>query len=303
MNKSDQRPASLLHTNIYHINCLAGAIIVAAATLIGAAFAGLEADNGPQSGLADKLKPDSDARGVVHRINMRVTQLHAGADAAEVERVLSRPTAIFEGLGTNNLVLDYEDEPIPASVTLAAGHVTAIALDLFHINTGLLPAHARMVKPTMVRAGVLMLLGKPDADERWVASGIEIEQLLYTRSGEAGFGVFLADGLVVDVKPGAERPIDIEHVTLPVAIPDDSWGTELSIGLNPEQAASLLGAAALMPITSTLKGQPTRYATHHERNGDRFVSLTFTGGTLTTFFIWSPHPTQGCGDTCLSTDR
>jgi hypothetical protein len=51
---------------------------------------------------------------------------------------------------------------------------------------------------------------------------------------------------------------------------------------------------------STLKGQPTQYATYHEREGGGFVSLTFMGGTLTAFSVWSPNSTMSRGDTCLS---
>jgi len=273
--------------------------IVAMAVLTGAAFAGPQPENGRQPGLASVTKMEGDARGVVHRMDMPAGQLHAGAGAAEVERVLSRPS---EGLAGDNLTLVYADEPVRTSVTMSGGRVTAIALDLLYIDTAVLPAHARMVKPTMRRAGVLALLGKPDADEKWTESGIAIEQMLYAR-GESNFSVFIAEGMVVDVKPGAEKPLEIEHVILPATIPDDSVGTDLSIGLNPKQAASLLGPAAWVPITSTFKGQPVLYATYHERDGHRLISITFTGGTLTAFSIWSPDTILDCGDTSLSAER
>jgi hypothetical protein len=51
--------------------------------------------------------------------------------------------------------------------------------------------------------------------------------------------VFLTDGLVVDVKPGADKPSCIERIILPSEIPDGSVGAALGIGLNPKQAASL----------------------------------------------------------------
>ena len=140
----------------------------------------------------------------------------------------------------------------------------------------------------MVRGGVLALLGRPAADERWKASGREIEQMLFTRADESDFSVFLADGLVVDVRPGDEKLPGMRHLILPVAIPDASVGTDLRIGLNPKQAASLLGPTAWMATTSTLEGQPVLYATHHERGGPRLVSLTFTGGVLTAFALWDP---------------
>lgn len=265
-------------------------VAIAIAAQVGAALAGPQPENGPQTWLAGAATPEGDARGVVKRVDMRVNLLHAGADAAEVERVLGRPTttAVFSETAGDDRVLVYADEPVRTHVRLTGGRVTEIALDLLPIDTTSLPAHARMVKPTMVRGGVLALLGRPAADERWKASGREIEQMLFTRAGESDFSVFLADGLVVDVRPGDEKLPGMRHLILPVAIPDASVGTDLRIGLNPKQAASLLGPTAWMATTSTLEGQPVLYATYHERGGPRLVSLTFTGGVLTAFALWDP---------------
>jgi hypothetical protein len=274
-------------------------VAIAIAAHIGAALAGPQPENGPQAGLASVAKPEGDAWGVIQRIDMRVSMLHAGAEGVEVERVLGRPTTttIFEGSAGDNRALSYAEEPIRTQVTLTDGRVTAIALDLLDIDKTMLPAHARMVMPMMVRGGVLALLGTPNADERWMASGLEIEQMLFGLAGESDFSVFFADRLVVDVRPGAEKPRDIQHVVLPAPIPNASVGTNLSIGLNPQQAASLLGPATWMTTTSTFKGQPLLYATHYERGGHRLVSLTFTGGVLTSFAIWSPNILD-LGDTC-----
>jgi hypothetical protein len=95
-----------------------------------------------------------------------------------------------------------------------------------------------------------------------------------------------------------EAPPDILRVVLTEPIPDASMGTDLRIGLSPEQVASLLGVAAWMPFQSKFKGQPVFYATHRERSGNRLVSPTFTGGTLTAFSIWPAGNTGDIGDTC-----
>jgi hypothetical protein len=260
--------------------------------LLGPAAA--SGDAGPPAGLTGAAKPEGTVRAVVQRADMRVALLHAGEEAAEVERMLGRPTTttILDEPAGDKRLLVYANEPVRAQVTLAGGRVTAIALEPVHIDIALLPAHARMVKPTMVRGGVLALLGRPSKDESWLASGLKVEQMVFTRADESDFSVFLADGVVVDVKPAAERPSDIEHVILPHATPDTAVGPDLSIGLTPEQAASLLGPAVWTPINSTFKGQPVLSATYHERGGCGFVSLTFTGGVLTAFAIWP-------GDTAL----
>lgn len=243
--------------------------------------------------------PEDDARGGLY-VEMRVSALRAGAEAAEVERVLGQPTessTIEESEGDNRVLL-YANEPVRTRVTITDGRVSAIALEHVSIDKAALPPRARAVVPMMLRNGVLALLGKLEADERTMSSGIEIERMRFARAGEPDFTVFLADGLVVDVRSESEMPHDILHVVLPARIPDASMGTDLRIGLSPEQATSLLGEAAWTPIHSKFKGQPVLYATHRERGGVRLVSLTFTGGTLTEFTIWPVGDTSESGDTC-----
>ena len=90
---------------------------------------------------------------VVERINMRVSQLEAGPDVDGVERILERPTSIerYDEASGDNRTLIYADEPVRALVTIKGGHVTEIALDLARIDKPALPAHGRMIQPTMVR--------------------------------------------------------------------------------------------------------------------------------------------------------
>jgi hypothetical protein len=290
-------------TRILGAFCFTLAFAIAAH--IGAALGQPQLKNEPQSGLASAARPEGVAGDVLQRIDLRVSLLHAGAEAADVERVLGRPTTttVIEESAGGRRVLVYAEEPVRTQVLLTDDHVTAIALDLPHIDITLLPAHARMVKPMMVRAGVLALLGRPTADQRWTVSGLALEQMMFARAGEADFSVFLVDGLVVDVRPGAERPSNILHVVLPTALPDATVGSDLRIGLNPNQAASLLGPAAWMATTSIFKGQPVLHATYYEHSGPRLVSLTFTGGALTAFAIWPPGAALDLADTCCSATR
>ena len=243
-------------------------------------------------------------RSAVHRTDMRVSLLHAGDEAAKAEFVLGRPsaTAILQQENDNRLLV-YTDEPVRTKVRLTGGHVSAVILELVHIDTRSLPARARTVKPGMLRSGVLLLLGEPEGEAYWLASGVEIERLVYRRQDESDFSVFLVSSLVVDVRASSEEPLDMLDVTLPPAVPDTAVGTNLSIGLNPQQAASLLGPLVWDQTHSTFKGQSVLYATYHERNGDRFVSLTFTGDVLTAFDFWSPVGVLSGGEICCSYNR
>jgi hypothetical protein len=234
---------------------------------------------------------------VGQRVDMPVSLLQAGADAAEVERVLGRPTmsSPLDALGADRFLV-YDGEPVRTEVTLTSGHVTAIALDLLPIDGASLPARARMVKPMMRRTGVLALLGKPDGDERGAMSGLETERILFKSADQSSFSVLLAGGLVVDVISGSTKVPVIRPFALPTAIPDASVGTDLRIGLSPKQADSLLGPTMFLPITSTLEGQPVRYETRFSRNGCRVVSLTFIGDSLTAFAIRPSQIVDSLGD-------
>jgi outer membrane protein assembly factor BamE (lipoprotein component of BamABCDE complex) len=278
--------------------------IAIAASVVGA-LAGPQLNSNPALEPANAPELENGGQGRVERINMRVSQLHAGADAAEVARVLGRPTTstLPGGSEGTNLALRYAEEPVQTHVTLTGGRVTAIALDLLYIDIPSLPASARMLKPTMARGAVLALLGRPKTDETWMASDLKIEQMIYAQASEPNFSVFLSDGLVIDVRAGAAKPPHIEHIVLPAAVPDALIGPGLSIGLNPKQAAVFLGRLIWEPITSALKGQPTLYATYQERDGPRYASLTFTGGTLTAFSIWSPDSALNLGEASGFGDR
>jgi hypothetical protein len=127
--------------------------------------------------------------------------------------------------------------------------------------------------------------------------------MIYAQADEPDFSVFVADGVVIDVRAGAEKPPRIERIVLPATVPDALVGPGLSIGLNPNQAAAFLGRPVWEPITSGLKGQHVLFATYQGRDGPRYTSLTFTGGTLTVFSIWSPDKVLNLGETSGFGDR
>jgi hypothetical protein len=225
----------------------------------------------------------------IERIRMRVSLLRAGASVAEVEQLLGRATFTtgFDEASGDNRVLVYAKEPIRTEVTVNRGRVTDIRLDLVRIDKSLLPAETRKVVPRMTRGGLLALLGKSSRVETWTASGLQIERMLFARSGGPVFSVFLADGLVVDVKAGTEKPTDIGRVVLPAAISDAAAGSDLRIGMTPEAAAAALGGRE-STVTSSFKGQQVLYANYAAGDGHGPLSLTFTGGVLTAFTVRPP---------------
>jgi hypothetical protein len=69
---------------------------------------------------------------------MPVSLLHAGADAAEVERVLGRPTmsSPLDALGADGFLI-YDSEPVRTEVTLTSGHVTAMPSIFYRLTARL----------------------------------------------------------------------------------------------------------------------------------------------------------------------
>jgi hypothetical protein len=223
----------------------------------------------------------------VRRADLRVSLLHAGPTRAEVERALGRPTAATSlGSGGEDAVLFYA-QPVWTRVVLTRGRVTEVSLDVAYFDPGPLPPRARVVKATMVRNSVTDLLGTPSTVQRWTEAGRALEQMMFAAPNQPEFSVFLADGLVVDVRLGHRKPSDIACLLLPTATAEAPSRTDLSIGLTPAQAGPLLGSLE----SSThfiLKGEPVDYDTYRDRLGSGLVSVTFIGGVLTAFKIWPP---------------
>jgi outer membrane protein assembly factor BamE (lipoprotein component of BamABCDE complex) len=282
---------------------LAAAAVIALATGTAAARATAHSET-----FASLTNYDADCSAAigssVARTGMRVSLLRAGASIAEVEQVLGQPTVTsrFDQAGGDKRVLVYGDEPVRTHVTAELGRVTEIGLDFVSIDKSRLPERARMILPMMTRGGLLSLLGRPSRVESWPASGMSIEQMLFALPNVPEFSVFLADGLVVDVRNGTERPADLGRVVLPTAIPDASAGADLRIGMTPAAAATAVGRE-VRAVTSLFKGQPVVYADHVARDGNGLVSLTFTGGVLTAFAVWPSDVAVDYGDVRGIADR
>ena len=131
---------------------------------------------------------------------------------------------------SGDAALLYRSQDMRTRVVLTAGEVTAVAVDIVHVDAAQLPARARVIKATMVRDGVTGLLGLPEADHHWVEAERKLEQMTYARIGEPEFSVYLADGLVVDVRPGHSRPPSLASLVLPAAMPDTGPDTSWPSG-------------------------------------------------------------------------
>ena len=274
------------------------AVAIAILALVATATSGTS----PLFALDNAETRDGAVAGVGQRVAMRVSLLRAGADAAEVERVLGRPTSttLLDALGTDRSFA-YADETVRTEVTLTSDRVTAVALDLLPIDSQSLPMRARMVKAMMRRSGVVALLGKPERDERGVTSGVETERMIFRAAGGSEFSVLLAGGLVVDMASGNERKaLGVRPFVLPAAVPDAPVGSDLRIGLSPKKADALLGPPVYLPIASSLEGEPVLYETRFTGSGCRVVSLTFIGEALTAFTIWPPDVVDKLSVTCSS---
>jgi hypothetical protein len=216
--------------------------------------------------------------------NTQVCLLHAGSTDVDVQRVLGQPTLAtkLSSSEDRDVALLYADGPVRTHLVLQGGKVTSIALDIVYIDPRPLPERARLIKAMMTHDGVTTLSGVPAEEHQWTEDGHDIDQMTFSRTGEPEFTASLVDNLVVDVRPGHDKPAGLLRMMLPEPIPDASVGSQLTIGMSPAQAFPLLGPME-STISFTLKGQPVEYASYRERDGNGLVTATFVGGVLTAF--------------------
>ena len=105
--------------------------------------------------------------------NMQVGLLHAGSTDVDVRSVLGQPTLVTElsAPEDGHVALLYAAGPVRTHVVLQGGKVTGIELDVVSIDPELLPERARVIKATMMRDGVTILLGVPVEEHQWTEEG------------------------------------------------------------------------------------------------------------------------------------
>ena len=136
---------------------------------------------------------------------------------ADIARIMGAPSqvGVADDEGTVR-VLRYSAEPIATTVTITDGKVSGVTLDVGGGDDPALPNFARAAWLGLNRATVLRILGMPTESHLLDCNGMNVEQMIFERSGERDVSVFLVDGRVAAKKVGRLFPADILGFALPL---------------------------------------------------------------------------------------
>jgi outer membrane protein assembly factor BamE (lipoprotein component of BamABCDE complex) len=229
----------------------------------------------------------------VARVPVQATLLHWGMSQADIAEVMGPPsrvsTADDEGTGR---VLAYLDEPIPTTVTTTDGKLSSVTLDVAGVDDPVLPNFVRPAWLGMNRATFLRILGTPTEKHLFDCNGMNVEQMIFERSGERDVSVFLVDGRVAAKKVGRLFPADVLGFALPLApnFADDESGETadwppkqpVSVGTTESELRAHFGAPE-MEVHYTFRGHAAENTIYETSPGKSFGRFTLIEGVVVDF--------------------
>jgi hypothetical protein len=232
-------------------------------------------------------------RAPIAHVRVRATLLHWGMSPADIARVMARParadTADDEG---SFRVLKYWAEPIATTVTITDGKLSGVALDIAGVDDPALPNFTHAAWLGMSRTAVLQRVGMPTENHLRSCGGMNVEQMIFERTGEPDVSIFLVDGRVAAKKVGRSFPVDILSFALPLApdpaedesdeVADRSKLRLVAIGMTESELRALFGTPKLQ-VSHTFKGHAAEHEIYATGPGKSFGSFTLIDGVLIDF--------------------
>ena len=212
------------------------------------------------------------------------SRLHLGMTATELTSIMgeaSKATVWIDG-GIEFRRLDFRAGPIPSKVTLKAGKVSSVVLDVFKVDKDDLPVFSRQAWPGMISAAVQRALGAPIDVSHHTFYAIKLDQLVFQQSGEPEVSVFFVANRVVAKSVGRSIPPEIFQVDLPS--PPDLARREAikfaQVGMTAHDVKALNGPEKFH-VDYTFNGRSVWRAIYETRARNYFTSATFVDGVLT----------------------
>jgi hypothetical protein len=220
------------------------------------------------------------------RVNFVATpasQLHLGMTADEVIRVMGKSARDADSaIGTPQIRKFELADAIRGQVILRDGKVTRVTLDVFRIEQDAPSSSLRKAWPGLADSAVRRVLGEPIDVLHHTFFGINVDQWVYARAGEADVSVFLRNGRVVARMVGRDVPQDLFRVDLPSQTGPESEGPLLSprVGMMASDIARLCGPVKFR-ADYVINGQGASRVVFEPRDKGTFVGVTFVDGIAT----------------------
>ena len=220
----------------------------------------------------------------VNLLATTANQLYLGMPEEDARRVLGEHAQETEfatgGTGTRKLVLS---GPVPGQVVLSEGKVSRVTLDAFRMDDkDALPPLLRKAWPGLADFAVRRALGEPADVLHHAFFGINIDQWVFSRVGEADVSVFLRDGRVVARAVGRDIPEDLFRVDLPSPPEPESEGRMPTphLGMTASDIAKLYGPVKYR-VDYIVNGQGASRVVFEPRDKGTFAVVTFVDGVAT----------------------
>jgi hypothetical protein len=217
----------------------------------------------------------------VDYVSTPARQLDLGMPAEQVLRIMNEPTKRtgFSTDGTEHCKLEYAGA-VPTKIILEDGKMSSVKLDVFRPDKTNLPAFGRAAWPGLAESVVRRVLGQPIEIHHHNLFGINVDQWVLVRAGQAELSVYFRAGHVIARAIGREVPNDLFHVQLPS--PPNAEGPTLAprLGMTTNDIEALYGAPHYR-VDYVFNGQPSLHAVYKVGEKGTFTAVTFVDGVVT----------------------
>ena len=205
--------------------------------------------------------------------------VYLGLPAQEATRVLgdAAKETNFVASGAALRKLEFSGS-IPGQVILSDGKVSRVTLDAF-VEEDALPSFVRKAWPGLAASAVRRLLGEPTDLLHHGFFGINVDQWVFSRAGEADVSVFFRDGRVVARTVRREVPANLFRVALPSPPAADSEGPLPTprLGMTAGDITELYGPVKYR-VDYVINGQPASRVVFETPDKGTFAGVTFVDG-------------------------
>ena len=199
--------------------------------------------------------------------------------AQEATRILgdAAKETDFVADGTTVRKLEFSGS-IPGQVILSDGKVSRVTLDAFAAEDAL-PSFVRKAWPGLAASAVRRVLGEPTDVLHHGFFGINIDQWVFSRAGEADVSVFFRDGRVVARTVGRDVPANLFRVALPSPPVAESEGPIPTprLGMTAEEIKEFYGPVKYR-VDYVINGQPASRVVFETPDKGTFAGVTFVDG-------------------------